>query len=396
MSRAAFVLVTALFFLWGFLTSLNNILVPHFKEVFGLGYGGSALVQLAFYSAYFLCSLPSGAILARVGYQRGIVLGLAISAVGAILFYPAASIPSYPFFLAGLFVLAAGITLIQVAANPYVTALGPPETAASRLNLTQAFNSLGTTLAPYLGGLVILSAVERPDKLAAALVVRGPYLAIAAVLVLLALVFGRARLPAIAAEEGAGARRRSFLEALRVRWLRLGVIGIFVYVGAEVTIGSFLVDLFAQPEVAGLRPEAAARYVSMYWGGAMIGRFIGAAALRGRDAGKALGLCGVAAATLVIAAVASHGPAAALTLVAVGLCNGIMFPTIFSLAIAGLGELTSRGSSLLVMACVGGAVLPVLVGAAADRVGLQAAFAVLVPCYAYIAWYGYRGSRHAR
>jgi len=396
MSRAAFVLVTALFFLWGFLTSLNNILVPHFKEVFELGFGGSALVQLAFYSAYFLLSLPSGAVLARVGYQRGIVLGLAVSALGALLFYPAASIPSYPFFLAGLFVLAAGITLIQVAANPYVTALGPPETAASRLNLTQAFNSLGTTLAPYLGGLVILSATVRPDKLAAAQVVRGPYVAIAAVLVVLALVFARARLPVIATEEGGGARRRTFREALRVRRLGLGVLAIFAYVGAEVTIGSFLVDLFALPDVAGLRAEAAATYVSMYWGGAMIGRFIGAAALRVRDAGMALGGCAVAAATLVIAAVASHGAAAALTLVAVGLCNGIMFPTIFSLAIDGLGELTSRGSSLLVMACVGGAVLPVVVGAVADRVGLQTAFAVVVPGYLYIAWYGYRGSRHAR
>ena len=394
MSRAALVLVTALFFLWGFLSSLNNILVPHFKEVFDLGYGGSALVQLAFFSAYFLVSLPSGILVARLGYQRGVVLGLVIAALGALLFYPAASLPSYPFFLAGVFVLAAGITLLQVSANPYVTALGPRGSAASRLNLTQAFNSLGTTLAPYLGGLLILSATARPDKLAAAEVVRVPYLVIAAVLLALAAVFRFAPLPSIPAEEGRGARRRSFLEALRARHLRLGMLAIFVYVGAEVTIGSFLVDLFAQPDVAGLRPEAAARYVSMYWGGAMIGRFLGAVALRGRDAGKALGACAVAAAVLVTAAVASQGPSAALTLVAVGLCNAIMFPTIFSLALDGLGELASRASSLLVMSIVGGAVLPVLVGATADRVGLQRAFAAVVPCYLYVAWYGYRGSRH--
>jgi FHS family L-fucose permease-like MFS transporter len=389
MSKAASTLVTAVFFAWGFLSSLNSVLVPHFKQVFALGYGGSALVPLAFFSAYLFLSLPFGATVERIGYQRSIVVGLAISTLGALLFYPAASLPSYPLFLAGLFVLAAGITLLQVAANPYVAALGPPETAASRLNFVQAFNALGTTVAPYLGGWWFLSVTPRSDGDAAARAVRGPYLVIAAVLAALAAALWFARLPAIAAGEPKG----SFLAALRVRRLWLGMIAGFVYVGAEVTTGSFLVDLLALPNVAGLSAGAAAPYVSMYWGGGMIGRILGAAALRGRDAGKALGACGVAAAVLVTAAATSRGLSAAMPLVAVGLCNSIMFPTIFSLAIADLGELRSRGSSLLVMTIVGGAVLPALVGAAADRVGLQNALAAMIPCYLYVAWYGARGSR---
>jgi MFS transporter, FHS family, L-fucose permease len=389
MPKAALVLVTSIFFLWGFLTSLNNVLVTHFKAVFALGYGASALVPLAFFSAYFFLALPSGAILARVGYQRSIVLALLISALGALLFYPAASFPSYPFFLAALFVLAAGVTLLQVTANPYVIALGPPETAASRLNLAQAFNSLGTTAAPYLGGLWLFRVAPRLSTAGGARAVRGPYVVIALALLALAAMFWFARLPVLPA----GERGRSILSALQVRRLRLGMIAGFLYVGAEVTTASFLVDLLAQPDVAGLGAGAAASYVSMYWGGGMIGRLLGAAALRGRDAGKGLGACGLSAAALVTVGVTSGGPPAAMALVAVGLFNSIMFPTIFSLATAGLGELTSRGSSLMVMAIVGGAVLPVLVGAAADRVGLELALGMMTPCYLFIAWYGYRGAR---
>jgi FHS family L-fucose permease-like MFS transporter len=385
MSKAGRALVTAVFFLWGFVTSLNNILVPHFKGIFALGYGESALVPFAFFSAYLLLSLPAGAVLARLGYQRSIVLGLGISGLGALLFHPAASLPSYPLFLAALFVLAAGITLLQVAANPYMLALGPPETAASRLNLAQGFNALGTTVAPYLGGVLFLSTA---DRALGARAVRGPYLVLAVIHAALAASLWRTKLPAIAV----GERRGSLLAALGVRRLRLGMLAAFLYVGAEVTIGSFLVNLLELPSVAALSPSTAASYVSMYWGASMIGRFIGAAALRGLDAGKALGACAVAAAALVAAAGATHGLLVAVALVAVGLCNSIMFPTIFSLATAGLGELTSRGSSLLVMSVVGGAVLPALVGAAADRVGLQTALVATMPCYLYIAWYGARGA----
>jgi FHS family L-fucose permease-like MFS transporter len=391
---SALALITLLFFLWGFLTSLNNVLVPHFKDVFALGHGGSALVNLAFFSAYFVLAIPAGKILARVGYQRGIVLGLGTSAAGALLFFPAASIPSYPFFLAGLFVLSAGITLLQVAANPYVAALGRPETAPSRLNLTQAFNSLGTTIAPYLGGVLFLSTLAAADRLAAARAVRLPYVLIAAVLGALALVFARAHLPAIPSQEKPRADR-TFLDALRIPRLRLGVAAIFVYVGAEVTIGSFLVDLLSDPRIAGMRLESAARWVSLYWGGAMIGRFAGAALLHKRDAGKMLGAAALAASLLVALSITTVGPGAAAALVAVGLFNSIMFPTIFTLAIAGLGDLVPRGSSLLVMAIVGGALIPVLVGALGDAVGLHGAMALLLPCYLYIAYYGYRGSRWA-
>jgi FHS family L-fucose permease-like MFS transporter len=391
---AVFALITALFFLWGFLTSLNNILVPHFKDVFALSFGESALVNMAFFSAYFVISIPAGKLIARVGYQRGIVAGLSTSAIGALLFYPAASMPSYPFFLAGLFVLAAGITILQVAANPYVAALGPRETASSRLNLTQAFNSLGTTLAPYVGGVLILSRLST-DRIEAARAVRLPYVMIAVVLLALAAVFEKAALPAIPGAQGEAAQRRTFLEALRVRHLRLGVIAIFLYVGAEVVIGSFLVDLLVDPTIAGLRPATAARWVSLYWAGAMIGRFAGAAVLRKRRPSAVLGAAALAASILVVLSVGSTGPAAALGLVVVGLFNSIMFPTIFTLAIDGLGELSSRGSSLLVMACVGGAVVPVLVGALADRVGLHHAMALVLPCYLFIAHYAYRGSRGA-
>lgn len=382
------VLITTLFFLWGFLTSLNNILVPHFKDVFALTYGGSALVTLAFFSAYLVVSIPAGKLLARVGYQRGIACGLLTSGCGALLFYPAAGIPSYPLFLAGLFILAAGITLLQIAANPYVTALGPPETASSRLNLTQAWNSLGTAVAPSVGGALFLSALGAGEPAAAARALRLPYLLFAAVLLGLAAVFRAVRLPVVADAGSAAARRRTFIEALRVRRLRLGVPAIFLYVGAEVTIGSFLVDLLADPRLAGFTLERAARWVSLYWGGAMVGRFAGAALLRKRRPSVALGAAAMAAAILVGLAVVSGGRAAPLGLVVVGLFNSIMFPTIFALAVTGLGDLTSRGSSLLVMACVGGAAVPLAVGALADAVGLHHAMVLLVPCYAYVAYYG--------
>jgi FHS family L-fucose permease-like MFS transporter len=390
---AALALITALFFAWGFLSSLNNVLVPHFKEIFALGYAGGALVNFAFFSAYFLTSLPSGKIVAAAGYRRGIVIGLLVSAAGALLFYPAATLLSYPLFLGGLFVLAAGITLLQVAANPYVAALGKPETASSRLNLTQAFNSLGTTVAPLVGGLWILSHPGESSPRAAARAVQLPYLLAAATLVSLAVVVALAHLPPIAEHEGPAGG--SLLDALRVRRLRLAMVGIFVYVGAETAIGSFLVDFLADPAIAALPATAAARYVSYYWGGAMIGRFAGAAVLRRRDPGRVLAACAVTATALIGVGALARGDAAMWAVIAVGLCNSIMFPTIFTLGIDGLGPLTSRGSSLLVMSIVGGAIIPVLVGWLADRAGVQRAYGLTALSYVYIAYYGLRGSRHA-
>lgn len=384
---------TALFFMWGFLTSLNDILVPHLKVVFDLGYARGAFVQLSFFSAYLLVSLPAGKIVARVGYKRGILIGLVLAGIGALLFYPAASLPSYAFFLSALFVLASGIAFLQVAANPFVTVLGPEASAPSRLNLTQAFNSLGTTLAPFFGSYLFFASGAARSKLAEAQAVRLPYVGLALTLFVLAGAVALFKLPRIRETEGdPGAH--AIRDALRVRHLALGVAAIFVYVGAEVSIGSFMVNFLEQPTIAAMDRVTAARHVSYYWGGAMVGRFAGSLVLRRVDAGKLLAVCGGAAASLVVVALVATGPLAMWSLLAVGLFNSIMFPTIFTLAIDGLGKLTSRGSSLLVMAIVGGAVIPVIVGLLADRFGLQRAFVIPALCYVYVVFYGLRGSRH--
>jgi FHS family L-fucose permease-like MFS transporter len=402
--RSALVAVTALFFIWGFLTSLNDILIPHLKGVFELDYVRAALVQFTFFGAYFLLSLPSGWLIRRLGYKRGIVAGLATSGVGALLFYPAAAVLSYGLFLLALFVLASGITVLQVAANPYVTALGPPETASSRLTLTQAFNSLGTTVAPLIGGALILGGAARstmtPDaaRLADARAVQIPYLGLAAALFLVAVLMGLFKLPRLSAIESEPATPTTIdgpprARAWHSRRLVLGAIGIFVYVGAEVAIGSFLVNFLGLPRVAGLPPASAARYVALYWGGAMVGRFVGSGLLRRIPAGRLLGAFAVGAAALTTIAAVTSGPVAMVAVLAVGLCNSIMFPTIFALAIEGLGPVTGEGSSLLVMAIVGGALVPVAVGALADTAGLQLALLLPALCYLYIVFYGLRGSR---
>jgi MFS transporter, FHS family, L-fucose permease len=391
---AALAAVTLLFFMWGFLTCLNDILMPHLKSVFDLGYARGALVQLSFFSAYFLVSLPAGKIVARVGYKRGILIGLVVAGIGALLFYPAASLPSYAFFLTALFVLASGIAFLQVAANPYVTVLGPKEGASSRLNLTQAFNALGTTLAPFFGGYLFLASGAAKGSLAEAHAVRLPYVGLALTLFLLAVGIAFFKLPRILSAEGDdSAHAHSIRDALRIPHVALGVVAIFVYVGAEVSIGSFLVNFLEQPTIGAMDSVTAARHVSYYWGGAMLGRFIGSLVLRRVDAGRLLAACAAVASTLVVTALLSAGSLAMWSLLAVGLFNSIMFPTIFTLGVAGLGKLTSRGSSLLVMAIVGGAVIPVIFGLIADRAGLQRAFVLPALCYLYIVFYGLRGSR---
>jgi MFS transporter, FHS family, L-fucose permease len=393
--RPALAAATALFFMWGFLTALNDILIPHLKSVFELGYAGGAFVQLSFFSAYFLVSLPAGKVIAKVGYKRGILLGLAIAGVGALLFYPAASLPSYGFFLSALFVLASGIAFLQVAANPFVAGLGPKEGASSRLNLTQAFNSLGTTLAPFFGSYLFLASTGPRSKLVEAQAVRLPYVGLALTLFLLAGAVALFKLPRIESAEGDDdSGGHTIFDVLRVRHLVLGVLAIFLYVGAEVSIGSFMVSFLEQPAIGNMDAVTAARHVSFYWGGAMVGRFIGAVVLRKLDAGKVLAGCAAAAGALVVLALSTTGTLATWSLLAVGLCNSIMFPTIFTLAVDGLGKLTSRGSSLLVMAVVGGAVIPVLFGMVADRFSLQAALALPALCYVYIVFFGLRGARH--
>jgi FHS family L-fucose permease-like MFS transporter len=398
--------VTTLFFMWGFATVLNDILVPHLKSIFDLDYTQVMLVQFAFFSAYFIFSIPSSKLIDSIGYKRTMVVGLLTMGVGALLFIPAASVPSYPLFLTALMVLAAGITALQVAANPYVAVLGPPETASSRLNLTQAFNSLGTTIGPYLGGLFILSAapqsMDAVRKLGAAALqsyrvqqassVKLPYLFIGLLLIALAGAIAIANLPAIPEAE----RHSSKIAAksvLKYRQLVLGAVAIFVYVGAEVSIGSFLVNYFSQPDIGNINEQTAARFVSFYWGGAMLGRFLGSAILRRVRTEKMLAIAAFAACILVCASMLTFGHVAMWTMILVGLFNSIMFPSIFTLGIAKLGPLTGDGSGILVMAIVGGAILPVAQGWLADHLGIHHAFIIPVLCYLYIAYYALRGSR---
>lgn len=405
-TRVALTVMTAMFFMWGFITSLNDVLIPHLKAVFDLNYAQSMLVQFTFFGAYFVISLPAGKVVARFGYRTVIVLGLVIAGAGALMFYPAALLPSYALFLMAFFTLASGITLLQVAANAYVSLLGEPRLASSRLNLAQAFNSLGTTLAPVFGGMVILAGVEAGAaalahlpaaeqaafRLQQAQMVQGPYIGLALALFLLAGVVFAFHLPPLATESEE-ADRLTFGAALRPRHMRLGVLAIFLYVGAEVALGSFLINYIALPEIGGMTVAAAAVYVSLYWGGAMVGRFAGAALLRNADPRTVLGHCAAAAAVLLLVSMLSHGYVAVVAVVAIGLFNSVMFPNIFTLGIEGMGVLTGKASSLLIMAIVGGAIVPLLQGMLADQVGVQRSFGLPLLCYAFVAYYGYRGSR---
>lgn len=473
-------IVTTLFFMWGFLTCLNDILVPHLKSIFDLNYAQVMLIQFAFFGAYFVFSIPSAKLVDWVGYQRSMVAGLLTMGLGTFLFVPAASVPSYPLFLGALIVLAAGITCLQVAANPYVTVLGRAETASSRLNLTQAFNSLGTFLAPFFGGLLILSVAAKtidqihamsPQALQAyrlqeAATVKMPYVGLGIALVLLAIAIGSFKLPEIEhAQRKVGEKVQDSI------WkhpnLVFGAIAIFVYVGAEVSIGSFLVNYFHEPEIAGLAEKIAASFVAFYWGGAMLGRFIGSNFLAGAKAkymwlvaalavalillsypignnlpagyqpgvpnltwagwlvfagrplfvlvaiaaaaialiatlngGKAtahtgllLGVCALATSVLVAISMLTTGHLAMWSIILVGFFNSIMFPSIFTLGVAELGPLTGDGSGLLIMAIVGGAIIPLTQGWIADRIGIHHAFFLPVICYLYILFFALSGSK---
>jgi MFS transporter, FHS family, L-fucose permease len=403
--RRPLAMVTTLFFMWGFLTSLNDILIPHLKTVFDLNYAKAMLIQFAFFTSYFVFSLPSGKLIDAVGYKKAMVAGLFTMGIGALLFLPAASVPSFPFFLTALIVLAAGMTILQVSANPYVAILGPEKTAASRLNLAQAFNSLGTTIGPKLGGTLILSgaplaagaiaAMSAPQlqayRIEQASSVKTPYLIFALALMALGVAIALFKLPAIASVEQRSAAGHDSI--WRHTHLILGAIGIFVYVGAEVSIGSFLVNYFSQPEIGNMSEQAAAGLLSLYWGGAMIGRFIGSALQQKIAANKILGIAAIVAALLVVTSMLTFGHLAMWTMIAVGLFNSVMFPTIFTLGIEGLGPLTGDGSGLLVAAIVGGAIIPELQGLLADRIGIHHAFFLPILCYIYIAYFAFVGSQ---
>ncbi len=397
-------IATTLFFMWGFLTCLNDILIPHLKHIFTLDYTKVMLVNSAFFGSYFIFALPAGKVIEWVGYKRTMIVGLLTMTAGALLFLPASKAPSFALFLGALIVLAAGITVLQVAANPYVANLGPQRTASSRLNLAQAFNSLGTTVAPFFGAWLILShipaAVDEPTLSGAALIasrikeassVQIPYLGIALALAALAIALALVRLPTMDFTQDIRIGQYD-LRNDRLRnhpQLFLAALGIFLYVGAEVAIGSFLINYFQVPDIGNLTAAQAAKYVSFYWGGAMCGRFIGSWILTKVSTGRALGLAALIAAALVCTSMLGFGHVAMYSIIAVGLFNSIMFPSIFTLGLADLGPLTGRGSSLMVQAIVGGAIIPVLQGRIADSpVGIHHAFILPVLCYLYIAFFG--------
>jgi len=404
------VALTLLFFVWGFITSLNDILIPHLKSVFSLNYTQAMLIQFCFFGAYFLVSMPASALITRIGYKRSIVVGLLISGVGCLLFYPAATTYQYSLFLGALFVLASGITVLQVAANPYVTLLGRPKSASSRLTLTQAFNSAGTTVAPFFGSVLILSvaaagaadlALMNADQIiefrqAEASAVKVPYLLLAATLFVLGGIFAALKLPSVDSSPDCESRADLQLNVIQTirshRHLALGALGIFLYVGAEVSIGSFLVSFLGEENIAAMEEAEAAKYIAYYWGGAMVGRFIGAAIMQKVAAGKLLAFNAIGSACLLSIAIVGSGALAMWSVLLVGLFNSIMFPTIFSLSVNRLGAMRSKGSGILCLAIVGGAIVPLLQGVIADTIGIQLAFILPLLCYAYIAFYGISGS----
>jgi FHS family L-fucose permease-like MFS transporter len=424
--KSAFVFVTILFFLWGFITVLVDSLVPRLKDVFEMSYGRTILVQSAFFIAFFVVSLPAGKLLSKISYKNGIIIGLLTMATGCLLFYPASAYRSFFIFIAGYFILASGITILQVAANPYVALLGSEEGASSRLNLSQAFNSLGTTIAPIVGALFLLSSsvkssseielLSESEKLnyyaEEASTVQVPFLAIAGFIGLLALTFRFIKLPEIVEKSP----QKGYLELIKNKKLMLGVLGIFVYVGAEVAVGSsFLVNYF---QSMNLSPIVASNetmmgiantiadvfnqsfsnsdpksllgiFITFYWGGAMIGRFIGSYLTRIMSPGKVLSIFALSAISLIIISIFTTGLISMWSILAVGLFNSIMFPTIFTLSLEGLGNLKSQASGLLCMAIVGGAVIPFIFGNIIDGFGFKVAFVFTILCYGYISFYGY-------
>ena len=395
------VFVFALFFVFGGITSLNDVIIPKLKEIFVLTYAEAMLVQSAFFMAYFVFSIPAARVVLRVGYMRTAALGLATMCVGCLLFMPASSVASFPVFLTALFVLAAGITVVQVVANPLIVLLGKPSTAHSRLTFAQAFNSLGTTVFPYVGSALILGSLATVDSSAltgAALDayraqethrIFVTYLGLAIALIVAAALVWRRRNRLPHARPRYGARWKEGFDLLRQRRFAFGATCIFLYVGAEVAIGSIIVSYLMQPDVMALAQRAAGDHVSFYWGGAMVGRFAGSFVLRIFSPGKVLACVAAAVLALLAISASSTGAVSGWSLLAIGLCNSIMFPTIFSLASEGLGARAAEGSGIIATAIVGGAIVPLLLGRTADLTGsLKVALVVPALCYAIICSFG--------
>ncbi|WP_104684010.1 sugar MFS transporter [Helicobacter felis] len=385
--------LTALFFAMGFITVLNDILIPHLKRIFDLNHFEAALVQLCFFGAYFITGGPFGKLLDKIGYPAGVVGGFLLTALGCILFYPAASTASYPIFLGAFFILASGVVLLQTAGNPFVTLLAPGK-EASALTLVQAFNSLGTTLGPIFGAsLIIADTTHIVDKVKDAQSVQMPYLMIAGVLILLGILVYLLKLPDVRdrAEKISEANHDGKKSVFEYSHLVLGALAIFFYVGAEVSIGSFLI--LTMEKVAGMEAKVGATYISVYWGGAMIGRFLGSAIMQKIAPNKCLGFNAVMNVLLIALAIAFDNLLTVYALLAIGLFNSIMFPTIFSLATKNLGKFTSQASGVICMAIVGGALVPPVQGIVADYMGIITSYLVPLVCYFYIiffAFYGYK------
>jgi FHS family L-fucose permease-like MFS transporter len=403
--RAVLSLLTSLFFTWGFITVINNTLLPHLRSVFDLNYTQTTLIESVWFIAYFFASIPSARLIERIGYQKSMVFGLGMMAVGALLMIPAARLPSYGVTLCALFVIACGITLLQVSANPYVAVLGSPETASSRLNLVQAFNSLGATLAPLFGAYLILGrsasgtaeaghVLTQAEKLADAQAVQLPYLIVAGVLVILALVISRFPMPKM--HHGATSRvsdtEREKLSLWKHRNLVFGIPAIFIYLIAEIGVANLFINFTGQPEIGGLSHEQGAHYLFLLWGGMLIGRFIGAWAMNKTTAERVLAFCAIGAFIVMMIAALGTGSVALWALISVGLFHSVMFPTIFTLGIKGLGPMTEEGAGLLIMAIAGGA-LVVVQGWLADTVGLQLSFLLTAACELYVLFYALWGSK---
>jgi FHS family L-fucose permease-like MFS transporter len=391
--RKAFGLVVSLFFIWGFLTELDGALIPYLKDVFELTDFKAALVQFAFFIAFVTMSVPSAWLLEKIGFGRGIVIGLFIMAVGSYLFYPASVALSYPIFLSAIFVLAIGVTILQVAANPYVTLLGPPETGSNRLNLAQGINSLAKVIAPFFGAYFILRGLENMTKMEQAAAVQMPYIFLGSCMLLVAIVFAFVKLPEPeeAHEEVQDVGDHTATSIMQFPHLFKGAGAIFFYVGVEVSVATFLVLFLGQPEIAGLSRSAAAVYLSYYWGGLMIGRLSGAYILKYISPQRLLAVCAVLAALCILTVVFSTGKIAMWALILTGLFHSIMWSNIFALSIKGLGKFTSRGSAILVACIVGGALIPPLQGLLSDTYGRQESFLILIVGYVYILYFGLYG-----
>ncbi len=385
--KTAFMLMSSLFFIWGAIVSLNDVLIPHLKSLFNMNYTETMLIQFCYFGAYFTMAIPASMVIEKIGYKNGIVIGLSVVSIGCLIFLPAAYLISYGLFLFGLFVMATGNVFLQVVGNPYVSVLGAPETASSRLNLAQGINSLATTIAPLFGAYFILGQFNTSAEHAAS--VQGPYVGLAVATFIIAGIFAFMKLPEIRKSSNS----KTEGNVLKYRQLKLGVIALTLYVGAEVSIGSFIVSYLGESNIAAMKAQDAAKYIPLYWGGLMIGRFLGSAILQKVSAQKVLVIASVAAFLFIAVTILTTGTISMWAMLLTGLFNSIMWSNIFALSIDGLGDLTIKASGILVMAPVGGAIFPLLQGVLADIsfIGLKYSYVLPLICYLFIFYYGYNG-----